>query len=101
MGESWGGCHHSGASAGSDLRTVYVECHIADPMESVFDAPLAAVEFQYPLGGGLCGGQAGDTIDRFGGFLVFPEMRDVAADAKDLTHIREFQVVVQLFAGPY
>lgn len=70
-------------------------------MESVFDAPLAAVEFQYPLGGSLCGGQAGDAIDRFGGFLVLAKVRYVAADAKDLTHIREFQEVVQLFTGPY
>ena len=70
-------------------------------MESVFDAPLAAVEFQYPLGGSLCWGQAGDAIDRFRGFLVLAKVRYVAADAKDLTHIREFQEVVQLFTGPY
>ncbi len=69
-------------------------------MESVFDAPLASIECEDSLGGSLDGGQAGNTVDRFRGVLVFPEMRYFPADTEDLTHIREFQVIVQLFADP-
>lgn len=69
-------------------------------MESVFDTPLASVEPEDSLGGSRGGGEAGNSIDRFRGFLVFPEMSDIPTNAKDLPYIGKFQVVVQLFAGP-
>lgn len=50
------GGHHSWTGAGSDLRAVFVEGHIADPVESVFDAPLASIECEDSLGGSLSGG---------------------------------------------
>lgn len=92
--------HHSGAIAGSDLGAVFVEGYVADPMESVFDTPLASVEPEDSLGGSLRRGEAGNTIDCLGGFLVFPEMSHGPPYAKDLAHVRELQVIVQLFAGP-
>ena len=70
-------------------------------MESVFDAPLSTVEFEDSLGGSLSGRQAGDSVNRFGGVLVVPEMSYVPADTKHLTHVGEFQVFVQFFIGPY
>jgi len=69
-------------------------------MEFVFDTPLASVEPEDSLGGSLRRGEAGNSIDRLGGFLVFAEMSHGPTYAKDLVHVREFQVVVQLFAGP-
>lgn len=95
------GRHYPWTIAGSDLGAVFVEGHVADPMDFVFNAPMAAVEFEYLLGGSLIRRAAGDSIHRFGGHLVLPEMSYLPADAKDLAHIRKLPVVVEFFADPY
>jgi len=95
------GRHDTWAGTSSDLRSVFVKGHVADPMEFVFNAPMHAVEFEYPLGRSLVRREAGDPVHRFGGLPILADMGYVTADAKDLAHIGKSQVAVELFAGPY
>lgn len=46
-------------------------------------------------------GKAGDTIDRFDGVLVFPEMGYFPPDAKHLTNVGKLEEVIEFLAGPY
>src|SRR5262249_55717055 len=43
-------CHPLGNIPTADLRTIFIEGHIADPMRLVFNLPMAAYECEQPLG---------------------------------------------------
>lgn len=83
------------------MRTIFVKGHVAYPMKSVFNTPLATIEFEYPLGGSLIRRETRDAVHRFTGLSILAEMGYVPTNAEDLTHIRKLQVVVELFADPY
>ncbi len=61
--------HDLSASASADSRTVFIEGHIADPVETVFNGPMAAAQGEEALGRSFFG-EAGDDVNGFGpGFL--------------------------------
>lgn len=51
------------ALAGAKPRTIFPKGDITHIMGGVFTAPMAAGQFQQPLGAGLCRGQVGDQVD--------------------------------------
>jgi hypothetical protein len=48
------------AGALADLRAIFVECDVTDPVELVLDAPVATVEFEQALWRRLGRGKTGD-----------------------------------------
>lgn len=53
------------AGACSDLRVVFVEGDVSDPVEFVFDAPLSSIEFEQSLGVSLLRRETRDAVDCF------------------------------------
>lgn len=69
-------------------------------METILDAPMAAVEAEETTRIGFFGGQAGDSKDCFvRGFVGF-NAGYLTVDAKDLADVGEIDVVIQFRAGP-
>lgn len=68
--------------AGAHATAIFVECHVANVVESVLDAPVVAYEGEQTVGTGLVGRQAGGEIDDLDAFLspAFP----VALEAGNL-----------------
>lgn len=64
-GEIAQGGHDLGASKLADLATIFIEGDITDPVESVFNGPMAAVEGEDAGGICLSGGEAGNAEDGF------------------------------------
>ena len=87
---------HHVANRGHDLRRVatahltgvFMERHIANIVQSIFNAPVASVEFQQGFGRGLLRRQARDRIDAFERHLVGLEMTDQPIDTADLLACR-------------
>jgi hypothetical protein len=55
------GGHHLRAVALADLAVVLIEGHVADPVQAVFDLPLAACQPAKARRAGAVGVQAGDA----------------------------------------
>src|SRR5665811_505640 len=60
------GGHHLWAVAGANLAEVFTEGHVADPVQPILYAPMAAEPGRELVGAGLVGGQVGDGVDGFG-----------------------------------
>lgn len=60
------GGHDGWAVAGPDLGQVFAVGDVADPVQSVLDAPVPAQGVSEFGRAGLLGGQIGDRVDRFG-----------------------------------
>jgi len=86
--------HGVGGGAGTDLRAVLIERHIAHPMQLVLDGPVAAVEFEEPCGRGLLRGQTGDAAHDLVAQRAAGAGRDEPLDLKDLPAVREIDVAV-------
>lgn len=97
-GEVAQGGQDLGSEALAHAAAILVEGDVADPVQAVFDAPVAAVELDEALGGGLLWGQAGDEIGPLGGGTAFSV--DGALDAGDLGEVGEVEVVVEEGGGP-
>src|SRR5208282_6499110 len=86
--------HDAGPVAGADLGAVLVVGDVADPVQPVFDSPVAADDAGEVGGPGLDDGQRGDRVDRLGRPLgaVLPGQRPSAADDPNgLGGVREGQ----------
>ena len=86
--------------APAHTAAVFVEGHIADPMEPVFNRPMVSAQGEQALGIGLLGFQAGEAINGFGAELLGDLIGGVPADREDLTHMGKGDVIVQIGAGP-
>src|SRR5215217_6323802 len=77
-------CHHLGNVPTADLRTIFLEGHIAHPMQLVLTLPMTAYECEQPLGCAPLGVQTGDSIDHFHPFLARFLGDDVPPQFEDL-----------------
>jgi hypothetical protein len=76
-------------SCGADWGAVFVEVDVADPVQAVFDAPVAADDGGELARGGLGGGQRGDRVAGF--TRPFPFHCAAAGDLDGLGRVREGQ----------
>lgn len=83
------------AEAGADGAAVLIEVPIDDPMATVLDAPVAAVEGEHALGVGGLGRMAGDAVDALDGGFAGALVDDMARDAEGLADPGEVKVVVE------
>lgn len=88
--------HHLRGVARPDLRPIFVECHVADPVNAVFDRPVATHQIEEPSTVGIPPLQAGDAevdlmaeLDRSVARLDL----DVGFDSEDLLGVREVDVL--------
>src|SRR5215510_9716894 len=77
-------CHHLGNVPAANLRTVFIEGHIADPMRLVLNLPMAAYEVEQPLGCSPLRVQTGDPIDYFHSSLGRLWREDIAPQFEHL-----------------
>jgi hypothetical protein len=82
------------------LRAVFIECHVANPVKTVFNAPVAAAGIEQSGRVGVFGFETGDPVDGFSGEFVAGEVRRFPADRTDLLGVRKIQVSGQFGAGP-
>jgi hypothetical protein len=54
--------HDPRSAGGADLRAVFAEVHVADPVQAVFDAPVAADDGGELSVAGLADGERGDRV---------------------------------------
>lgn len=92
--------HDLGAVAFADLTAVLVKGDVPDPVQAVFDCPMATGQIQYAHGICTIRGETGNPVDGFGVLFVVDQFCDVALDAKALCDMREAKVIVELGAGP-
>lgn len=91
---------HLGSMAFSDAAVVLVKGHIADPVQTVFDGPVAPGEVEKLVGRGAVRSSAGDPADDLPAGLAGRERIGDAFDLEDLLAVGEVQVAVELGAGP-
>ena len=82
------------------MGAVFIECHVANPVKAVFNAPVAAAGIEKLGRVGVFGFETGDPVDGFGGEFVAGEVRRFTADRADLLDVRKIQVSLQFGAGP-
>ena len=82
------------------MRAVLIECHVADPVKAVFNAPVVAARIEKKRGIGAFGFETGDSVNGFGGEFVAGEVRRFTANRADLLGMRKIQVSLQIGAGP-
>ncbi len=71
----------------ADAAAIFIEGPIADPMQAVFNGPMAAIEREQAGWVRFLRTQAGDAIDGFGAGFPGDELGGVALDAKDLSGV--------------
>lgn len=86
--------------AGTGLTAVLIVGDVADPVEAVFDTPVASDELEQPGGRGLVRREAGQAADDLVMELAGGEDFAPAFDLKDLAAVGEREVVVEVGAGP-
>ena len=99
-GEVTQGRHQVSAGARADLRAIFVECDVTDPVELVLDTPVAAVEFEPALLRSLGRGETGDAEGDLRPQRGSVELGGAAFDAKGLAQVRKIPVVVDLGGRP-
>ena len=92
--------HDLGASAFTDLRAVFINGDVADPVEAVFNRPVAAAQTEQASRIRSLGREAGNPIDRFRAGFLADEFEGVALEAEDLGPRGEIEIAGQLGAGP-
>lgn len=78
--------HHAGTVLGTDLGSVFIEGDVADVVQAVFDAPVATIEREEALGGGLAFVETGDTVDDFRCLFSGFDFQSGSFDLEDLGH---------------
>lgn len=89
-----------GATAPADLRAIFVEGDIANPVQAVLDLPMSADDRLEICDRGPFFIQARQAVVDFMSLEVPLQIGGNALDAKDLLDVWESEVVVQLAAGP-
>ncbi len=62
-----------GSVVGTGPASVFMESDVADIVQFVFDAPMAAVQFQEPFCSCFLAAQAGDGMDHLNAFLALAD----------------------------
>jgi hypothetical protein len=88
-GEVAAGGEGAGAVAGEGLGSVFVPGDVADVVDAVLDAPVAADEVVHLGWAGLVGGEAGEVVGGFGGDRLVVEGAAFAVDPNDLGGVGE------------
>ena len=83
------GGHDLWAVAGAGLAEVFAECHVANPVQAVLDAPVSAEPGRELVRAGLVGGQVGDGVDGLGAPFAGVAFADLAGDLDGLRGVRE------------
>jgi hypothetical protein len=78
---------------------VFSEADISNIVDTILNGPVASGKFQESFRGSLLTTEGGHCVEGLVGFLARGEMLTEALDAKDLGHIGELEVVVELGAG--
>ena len=64
------GGHGLGSGTAADTGSVFIEGDIADPVEAVFNRPMAATQTEQGLRTGMFGFKTGDAVNGFGTGLL-------------------------------
>lgn len=92
------GCQNVRRGSGSDPAGIFAHRHVPHVMESIFDVPVRADQFEEPCGIGLRAVEAGDEIRGFSCDRITDP--PFAIDADDLGQFRPVpEVVVQSGRG--
>jgi len=89
-----------GAHPLADLRAVFIKGDVADPVEAVFNRPVAAAQTEQASRIGSLGREAGNPIDRFRAGFLADEFEGVALEAEDLGPMGKLEIASQFGAGP-
>ena len=84
----------------SDSGTILIEGDIAQPMETILDGPMATTEFEQSLRRSLVRSKASQAVDGFSARLAGGDFGGVATDGKDLSSVREVEIIFELGATP-
>jgi len=84
----------------ADLGAVFVKGDIADPMEAVFNRPMAPAQAEQASRSRSLGREAGNAIDGFAAGFLGDEFGGVALEAEDLGAMRKLEIASQFGAGP-
>ena len=87
--------HHARAGLSADLGTIFVVGHIADPMASIFDAPMVPNQGHQSLGGRLARRKAGHDVGRLMTDLTGRYHLGDSLDLGHLTAVGEEHVIVE------
>ena len=94
------GGHDLSSGATAYLGAVFIEGHITDIVEAVFNAPVVAAGSEQALGIGAFGVETGDPVDGFGAEFVADQVRRFATNREDLIGVGKIQISVQFVADP-
>ena len=94
------GGHNLRRGTAADLGAVFIEGHITNVVEAVFNRPVATAGSEQALGIGAFEVKTGDPVDGFGGEFVADQVRRFAANREDLMGVGKIQISVQFDAGP-
>ena len=89
-----------GPAPPADLGAIFVEGHIAHPVEAVLDRPVSADEREEPGRGRLGWWQAGHPVHGLAVRRACRELGDGAVQTEDLADVREGEVGVEGRAAP-
>lgn len=84
----------------ADLGAIFVKGDITDPMEAVFNRPMAPAQAEQASGSRSLGREAGNAIDGFAAGFLGDQFGGVALQAEDLGAMRKLEVARQFGAGP-
>ena len=90
-GEVSQGGHDPWRAGGADLGAVFVVVQVADPVQAVFDQPVAADDGGEFGGAGLGGGQRRDREDGLTGPILLPGQLAAADELEGLGGVGEGQ----------
>jgi hypothetical protein len=92
--------HDLGAHPLADLGAVFIKSDIANPVEAVFDRPVAPAQAEQASRSCLLGREAGNPKDRFDVGFLADDMSGVALEAEDLGAMGKLEIASQFGAGP-
>ena len=89
-----------GAVTGANAATILIEVPVDDIVATVFDGPMAAIDFEEALWPGLFGRAAGDTERGFERSLLGFLVDHLALDQEDLADVREVDIGIERGTAP-
>jgi len=78
-----------GTVAGANAAAVLIEIPVDDPVATIFDDPMAAIDFEQALWAGLFRRSAGDADCGFERLLLTFLVEHLTLDQEDLADVRE------------
>lgn len=88
------GCKETRGLAGADTTSIFAKGHIPNPMQAVFDAPVASDQAEQAIGVGLLSAEAGDAVDILDADLA--SHRPPAMKHENLLDSRPVEIAIEL-----